>query len=292
MATGLKGITENQKKSGGMSGGPRARMIRIYDGENAFVRFLANGDDKDDHLQSFEVHPEQVDGRFTSIFCTSDETGLCTRCMNERAKAQFGVWLWVDRVLRKFQNPAFTEGREGSQPWKKVTWGEKDGQPEAFFVQPINDVRLLTLGPGRQGYILDQLLRSFNEYGTLMDRPYLIHREGAKLDTTYSFKALERSPLPENMLVVYNKLPSIIDVVSGKAQWPLPVSSEVTVEDGEEVEEFNPDGPPTMQQSDAIELIEDEDNEGESGVSEFVPEQSSIGDEQIMAKIDEVLGKK
>lgn len=263
MPSGLKAITEDFKKNAPTSFAPTIRQLKVFKNEHAFVRFLATGDDKDHRFQSYAAHEMSDGNKFWDEYCTSDDTGLCDKCLTKKPKPRFGVWLWVDTVLRKFQNPAFTEGREGAVPWKKTIFGiDEEGQPEAFYVQEINDVRLFTKGPGRQGYIINQLLSAYNNFSTLMDRPYIITRKGERMETNYSISPHgDKSPISEKQSSIYNQLPAIIDVLSGKAFWPPKRDADVKVEDGEVIEEFKPfagekisldNGPVIMESSDVI----------------------------------------
>lgn len=287
MSTGLKSVHEDFKKNSSTFT-PSVKQLKIYKDEIAFVNFLATGDDKDHRFQSYSVHEEKENDRFLEIFCTSDDSGLCERCLHSRSKPRFGVWVWVDKVLRKFQNPAYTEGREGAKPWKLVKYGTgEDGKPNAFYVQEVDDVRLWTKGPGRNGYIINQLLTAYNNYSTLMDRQYSITRKGERLETNYSVEPFgDKRPLSDKQLSIYSQLPSVNDVLSGKTQWPPKRENTVVITEEDEVDEFDPSAP-IIQEPDAIEVeLEDEEVEESSSLNTT----SELDDAQIKASIESVMG--
>lgn len=236
MASGIKAINDRAKKQ--VEQRSWIRRLTLSDGEKAWFRYLATGDDSDHRYQDFSIHrTKTTDGKFGWEYCTSDEENgdICKNCLTSKQSYQFGVWVWVDYILRKRQNPALKDNDKAT-PWKAVKYND-----ERYYLQEVNAVRLWMSGPGQKRYILQQIIDAYDSYGTLMDRQYVMQREGAeKENTNYRIKPVnDKTNLTDKQLEAYRDLPPVREVVSGRQSYP-PRDSVIATgpSDDEEVEEF------------------------------------------------------
>jgi len=283
---GLKSINDRFKKQAEtQTQQSYIRQLKLGEGEKAWFRFMSSGEDDDHRLEDFYAHPIKDDnGRYTEAFCMMDQPGgTCQHCLTDKPKMRFGVWVWVNYVLRKRQNPSL-EKNPNAKPWKKVKY--KD---ELYYQQLIDDVRLFVRGPGKGRYLWNQLVKHAEDFGTLMDREYLLTRTGDGLDSTYTILPTnETSKLTEKQVEIYRQLPSVTDVMSGGKSWP-PRDQKTEIVDESDAEELVAPSVVPSFTSDKIEIVDDLENE--NGVEELEavrPSGSSDIDKAIemaMAKI-------
>ena len=261
------------------------RQLKLGEGEKAWFRFLSTGEDDDYRLQDYYAHPYQDDnGRFVEAFCTMDEPGgVCSYCLAEKPKTRFGVWVWVNYVLRKRQNPQLEDAKRypNAKAWKKVRYRD-----ELYYQQPIDDVRMFTRGPGKGRYLWNQLIRHAEDFGTLMDRDYLMSCTGTKVDTTYTITPTdETAKLTEKQMEAYRELPSVTDVISGRKTWP-PRDQKVEITDDDDVEELAAPALVNVVVSDRIEAVDD--LEDDNGVEELEAIRPAMGNKTEVDKAIEM----
>lgn len=286
-ATGIRSINEEYKKSQ-KEIKSYVRKLTLGDGEKAFGNFLATGEESDHRYQSYNVHSVNNNGRFDKEFCTYDDTGNCARCLDSKPTQQFGVWVWVNYILRKKQNPALGK-YDNAKTWRKVKYRD-----ELYYYQEINDVRLWTSGPGNKRYIFNQLFEHFEQFGSLMDRGYIWSRTGSsKEDTNYLIKPMaDTITLNEKQMEIYRQLPSVIDVVAGRQSWPPVSTSEIITDDGEDVEVLEaPAVVSNMAESDEFIPLEDDGDDEAEEITESVIKEEFVTDDidLINSTVDDVL---
>lgn len=282
MAYGIKRANEELKTKATASNW--VRRLTIGDGERAWFRYMCTGDENDHRFATYNVHKKRSEERFETIYCTYEDDGACKECLVTKTSPQFGIWVWVDYILRKKQNPAIGK-YDNAKPWPKVRYRE-----EIYYKQDINDIRLWSSGPGNKKYIFNQLLEAYESFGTLMDRVYVMSRTGTGAqDTNYNIKPVaETSQLTEKQIEVYRQLPPIREVASGRQSWP-PTDQAEAPEDGAEVLDFNaPEPEPIMAASDTVEVLEGGDDE-DTEVVETIREVAPAGNDLIQAAIDDAL---
>lgn len=276
--TGLRSANDQFKKS---TFTPFIRKLKLGDGEKAWFRYMSTGESDDPRYQTYNVHTHKEGDKWITDYCTLDDNGECARCLQAKPTSRFGVWVWVDYILRKRQNPGLGKN-DKAEPWKKLRYRE-----ELYYKQDVNNVMLWESGPGMKKYIFNQVFEAFQQYGTLMDRIYVMSRTGAGVqDTNYLIKPVaDQSTLNEKQMEVYRLLPPVTEVVSGRQTWPPKSTEQITADEGEEIEEL--DAPePTIITAEPDELnFDDSSDDDVEELDEIVVEKPDV----IAKTIDDAL---
>ena len=178
--------------------------IKLKDGDVARIRFVST---MSDFFWCY-THSQPASSRlgktwFKDVFCSMRDGQPCPFCDSQveedrRAKQKFFFYVWLYGVYHIANN------KDGTL--KQATY---IGQQ--FFYEPINAVKILVSGAGKEGATFKKFENWEKRYKTINDRDYDWARTGAKLETTYDLIPCEEGPQPIDPAITQKvvALPSI-----------------------------------------------------------------------------------
>jgi len=183
--------------------------LRVYgDGDMAIFRFLT---DEPLDVDFHEIRDTSISKYPIFTYCKKDEgdsDGYCENCDdNVPLRRMFMFWAWVDKIL----HPIPDEKGE----WEKTTIGSRQ-----MFAEDRNQVVLIKKKFGRGASIWNQFAEPYEMNGTWKDRPFTYKRSGGKNDinTSYTLMPLDKSAIPEHLIDIMGKLPSLEHVAKGEVE--------------------------------------------------------------------------
>jgi hypothetical protein len=179
---------------------PEVRLAE--DGDSAILRFL-----NDDPLDvDFHQIKDPGDRSPHFVYCKrgdGEDCELCTKDIGTYAR-KFMFWSYVDSILHTSPN---------EDKWPAV----KTKSEKVMYKETVNAIRLFNFKFGKGQQLWKDIKDIHDDYGTWMDREYVIRRRGAKgdMNVTYKITALEKSSIPKDVAAVIGKLPSLEAVAKG-----------------------------------------------------------------------------
>lgn len=235
-STGLASIMEEMASGGaGFKNQAAADMIlRPEDGMKYVSRILV----EQTELITFAEHNyvpvlypksngEKVPG-FASFFCT--KTPDCPVCSKKIVTKTKEVQALKPRQVLAV--PLFIKEQKINKRGREM-------------IEPVEEIKILILPPGRNQANWKQLLESADIRGTLTDRYYIISRTGKGLDTTWTIQNLDKSDFEFADTV---EAPDISKMIKESGKWKpasdierlhLNSEGEITETDKKEFKEFN-----------------------------------------------------
>lgn len=194
----------------------------LKDGDKAYGMIVPDGGPDDLRFDSVFVHtfPVTYDngsvGRRT-ILCPKTFVAeganflreTCETC-SEDSKAysseKFAFWMYVFNVLHDKQ--------------RDETWEELKGVTgQVKYKEEVNAFKVFSMGPGKNDYLLKQLVDLYNEQGALNKTMVSISRSGAGMkDTSYNIALVtnRKGTIPKEQLIEAKKLAPIKEVFVNK----------------------------------------------------------------------------
>jgi len=206
MPKGAKSLQDDRKKQNQMRSD--TKELRLSgDAKIARIRFLTD-------LEDFEwayFHPVLASSRLgkkytKEIYCMLQDGGDCQYCSNpETSAVRKKIFFWV-----------YVYGVYHLKPDSESKWQKVEYLGENYYLETVNEARVLKTGPGKDGYIETRLLNWGKRFKTLCDRDYDWCREGTKMeDTVYDLVPVDegKTDLSEEIKKVVENLQSISKII-------------------------------------------------------------------------------
>jgi len=181
--------------------------LRVYgDGDMAIFRFLT---DEPLDVDFHELRDPAISKYPIFSYCKKDEEdGYCEHCDdNVPLKRMFMFWGWIDKIL----HPIPDEKGE----WEKTQIGSRQ-----MFAEDKNQIVMIRKKFGKGQSIWNQFAEAYEMNGTWKDRAFSYKRSGGKNDinTSYNLMPLDKSSIPEHLISIMGKLPSLESVAKGEVE--------------------------------------------------------------------------
>ena len=177
--------------------------VRLSEDEDCVILRFLNDDPVDVDLHQVQ-EPGDRAPRF--IYCKKGDGEDCDLCLKEVGTytRKFMFWVYVDYILHS---------KPDGDKWPAVQ--NKAGK--TMYKEEVNAIRLFNFKFGKSQQFWRDVKDFYDDYGTWMDREYMIRRRGARGDQnlTYKIIALEKSPMPNEISAIIGKLPSLEAVAKG-----------------------------------------------------------------------------
>lgn len=200
---GIKRIQQSKEEGQKESRGIGNELI-LKDGDQAFLKFVATGNDDDERMGDAWFHTIKTprdDGytQFKTVLCER-ESGTCKLCKDEKASHQFGIWVFVYYVMH-------TERKSDDWTIEKTPSGTER------YRENVNDFRVFRRGFGLNDYLWNQVVDIYTEEGSLNQKVVRIKRVGSGMkDTSYSLSVSGNQAKVSKELEKKEKdLPSMLD---------------------------------------------------------------------------------
>ena len=185
LLTGLADITEDIERRD-RAGGDGLPELRVKSGETAILHFMTEGSDV---IESrFHSIPRQA-GQFTihdDVHCPAEVGEECPSwCVNgtdeiKRRYVRWFAWVWVHGIVvpANATVPATADIQQVQMGTRTVSYWNLEAPA------------LLKRGEGNNRTVIQQLIRAWTKYGTLLERKFEWARTGTtRNDTTYFLDA-------------------------------------------------------------------------------------------------------
>ena len=197
---GIAGISqrvdkEEQERSSRR--GPGSELW-LYDGDIATVSIVPSGDPEDYRIQDFSTYRATGMGRNGAYTYDAMAIGQSAEGDYKAAevdsgtqlRTKFGVWLYVENVMRNPSNSATLSknfGDDAVASWETI----QSPSGKAFLQQPAGNFQMWSQGFGRSKYLWNQIVDIYDEDGALNKHKVRIRRTGSgRDDTSYSIKTI------------------------------------------------------------------------------------------------------
>lgn len=202
---GIAGISERADKEEAERAARRGpgNELWLFDGDTAIVSIVASGEPDDLRIQDYQTYRATGMGKNGAYQYDAMAKGTSVEGPYEHIevskgtnlRSKFGVWLYVEGVLR---NPANRKKLEDTFTKEKVAeWEEETSASgrKTTLKQPVQDFLMWTQGFGRAKYIWNQIVDIYDEDGALNKFSVHISRTGSgRDDTAYSIKSKQGTP--------------------------------------------------------------------------------------------------
>tara|TARA_R100000152_G_C6776763_1_gene206116 strand:+ start:1243 stop:1935 length:693 start_codon:yes stop_codon:yes gene_type:complete len=156
----------------------------LRDGDQVFLSAAGDGKEGDPFVSEIQMLTWREGNRFRSVLITEDDDVDKIRVSlnipeDSRVQKKFAMWVHIYEALhveRRVDSWTAIEGPSG----------------KTLYKEELNDFRIMALPFGRGGYVWNQLVDVFEEWGTLNKGVIRVKRNGAGLETTYSIAASTR----------------------------------------------------------------------------------------------------
>jgi hypothetical protein len=210
----------SEPSSKGRSSGPRLEFFSLKDGESSGLRFLTEGDDLirvDMHLSVPTINPPSGStGKWPSSMssvCRNDNAlrsiyGDCHICTN--LESLIDNWGNTPKPKSRIWALAVVRERVLGDGSEELGGEAKKGKPVGF-TDAVREVEVLDANGKPTGEInieprivvINQALSTFfknidaiyQETGSILDRDFIVRRDGSSIDTTYTFIRQDESKL-------------------------------------------------------------------------------------------------
>lgn len=218
MLRGLDNIKRSLDERG--SFGEGVPELSIRQGEVAQIHFLTDTSEIVECRFHRITRTTQGGNQFTDEkFCRSDIEEQCEFCGHHNEDVRRRTMRWYAWVYVYGIYIPTNANIDNLPPLEK----KQHGVSEKYWWE-INSPAILRKGEGNQRYIVNQLMRLRERYGTFLDRRYEWDRSGSKRDdTTYQLTALDPDPMPE--INVPNTLEEVITQDMSLSAFPARSSS-------------------------------------------------------------------
>ena len=196
---GIAGISQRadkEEQDRASRRGPGSELW-LYDGDIATVSIVPSGSPDDYRIQDFSTYRSTGMGRNGAYTYDAMATGASADGdfkapevdSGTSLRNKFGVWLYVETVMRNPNNAKSLEktfGEEMVSSWETV----QSPSGKSFLVQTEGTFQMWTQGFGRGKYLWNQIVDIFDEDGSLNKHKVKIRRTGSgRDDTSYSIKS-------------------------------------------------------------------------------------------------------
>ena len=184
------------------------------DAKIARIRFLT---DWDDSLVWGCFHNVPAVSRMgkaykKEVYCersSGDKDAKCIHCEDENPKTawtsiKFFLWVWAYEIYHLKQDA-------------EKKWKETEYLGDTYFVEPVNALKILKTGPGKEGYIETRFGEWMKRKKTLTDRDYDWCRNGVGLETMYDLVPRdEKTALSAEQKKTLEELPDLEEIAFKK----------------------------------------------------------------------------
>ena len=156
----------------------------LRDGDQVFLSAAGDGKEGDPFVSEIQMLTWREGNRFRSVLITeNDDVDKIRVALNvpddSRVQKKFAMWTYIYEALH-------VEKRVDS-------WTALEGPSgKTLYKEELNDFRIMSLPFGRGGYLWNQLVDIFEEWGSLNKGVIRIKRAGAGLETTYNIAVSTR----------------------------------------------------------------------------------------------------
>jgi len=156
----------------------------LRDGDQVFLSAAGDGKEGDPFVSEIQMLTWREGNRFRSVLITeNDDVDKIRVALNvpddSRVQKKFAMWTYIYEALH-------VEKRVDS-------WTALEGPSgKTLYKEELNDFRIMSLPFGRGGYLWNQLVDIFEEWGSLNKGVIRIKRTGAGLETTYNIAVSTR----------------------------------------------------------------------------------------------------
>ena len=153
-------------------------------GDQVFLSAAGDGKEGDPFVSEIQMLTWREGNRFKSVSITeNDDVDKIRVALNvpedSRVQKKFAMWTYIYEALH-------VEKRVDS-------WTALEGPSgKTLYKEELNDFRIMSLPFGRGGYLWNQLVDIFEEWGSLNKGVIRIKRAGAGLETTYNIAVSTR----------------------------------------------------------------------------------------------------
>jgi hypothetical protein len=150
----------------------------LRDGDQIFLSAAGDGKEGDPFVSEISMITWREGNRFRNVLVTEDDDVDKMRTAlsipeDSRVQKKFAMWTYIYEALhveKRIESWTSLEGPSG----------------KTLYKEEVNDFRILSLPFGRGGYLWNQLVDIFEEWGSLNKGVIRIKRTGAGLETTYN----------------------------------------------------------------------------------------------------------
>jgi len=156
----------------------------LRDGDQIFLSAAGDGKEGDPFVSEISMITWREGNRFRNVLVTEDDdVDKMKTALNipedSRVQKKFAMWTYIYEALhveKRIESWTSLEGPSG----------------KTLYKEEVNDFRILSLPFGRGGYLWNQLVDIFEEWGSLNKGVIRIKRTGAGLETTYNIATSTR----------------------------------------------------------------------------------------------------
>jgi len=156
----------------------------LRDGDQVFLSAAGDGKEGDPFVSEIQMLTWRDGNRFKSVLITeNDDVDKIRVALNvpddSRVQKKFALWAYIYEALhveKKVDSWTAIEGPSG----------------KTLYKEELNDFRIMSLPFGRGGYLWNQLVDIFEEWGNLNKGVMRVKRTGAGLETTYNIAVSTR----------------------------------------------------------------------------------------------------
>ena len=153
-------------------------------GDQVFLSAAGDGKEGDPFVSEISMITWREGNRFRNVLVTEDDdVDKMKTALNipedSRVQKKFAMWTYIYEALhveKRIESWTSLEGPSG----------------KTLYKEEVNDFRILSLPFGRGGYLWNQLVDIFEEWGSLNKGVIRIKRTGAGLETTYNIATSTR----------------------------------------------------------------------------------------------------
>jgi hypothetical protein len=177
--------------------------VRLSEDEDSVILRFLNDDPLD---VDFHQIQDPGDRAPRWVYCKKGDGEDCELCAKDIGTytRKFMFWAYVRIVLH---------AKPDGDKWKAVITKSN----KTMYQEDVNAIKLFNFKFGRGQQFWKDIKDLYNEYGTWMDREYVIRRRGARGDqnVTYKITSLDKSPIPNEVAAIIGKLPSLEAIAKG-----------------------------------------------------------------------------
>lgn len=182
---GLKSINDKQQSQQNSANREPRKELWLRDGDQAFVRAIATGEEGDPNLEELYLFTYQngVTGRWNSTLVDPDTHKPMASGVPEGTSPshKFALWVYCSEII----HPTLREGAE----WEEV---KAAGSGKVAYKEVVEDFRILILPFGRGNIYWNMLVDAYDEWGALDKGVLRVKRTGSGLDTSYTITPVSR----------------------------------------------------------------------------------------------------